>query len=1028
MRLNFFRHRPSRRTTIFIVIGAVLALTVGHTVYAQSNPVGNALGNAIFLILSTIVWALTKLLATLTGLFISLLVAVARYNVFLNAPVVKIGWPIVRDLMNMMFIIALLIISAGTVLRLQNYRYNRLLGKLILMALLVNFSKFIAVFLLQFAQVVMLTFVNAIRDIAAGNFSHMLGLDSVLNFTAQNDLTNLGKSNGGFSVFVSLVAGMAMMLVAFVVMLAITVMLFIRIIALWFLIILSPIAYALRVLPNTEKYASEWWGEFTKYAVMGPVLAFFLWISLALVNSSTIACQDKNTIADTTNPLSCADQNVHESLVKTGQDNAALTGDLLTKLLSIDQLVTYTVGIIFLMLGLQYAQKSSNAGSGFVKKVAQTGFGVASTVSGLNAIRDRTIAPVQGWIKNRGRARDSAVQQRTETLENAGDRTRAAFGGTRLGQGLSRAPVIGGGFQRGTDKAQAAANAYERNRNARAGQEVAVKDWTDDRVRDTFLNQNGSMRDRMMAMEELRSRGGGRLNLADPLMRAAFDRVTTARRSMNLRPGLGSNATLPEADRKKIREEVMKSNFEHMEPDDIRALGYMARTPEEMEIRTRALDKLKALDPNNQVDEATVDQTRAALAGLPARLKEFDDALNKNNPEMALRTIYRGLGQVAENAPTTGPGSLTRAQQLEQTEDDIARYVRDVQQGIASTRGLSPELQSRVANRMSNLTTPDFGRDYLARQLVHGARTREDMDRILSNMSDESQRALLDGAQLDYRDITGTVQNIDDDQRQSLAEKHFYTEAFTRMNAAGVNVYDHAAAQQYAVVNEAKIKEGYKSKKISNATLQNQPLMEMFDSLDSIDEDDVKALTDDDRKREFYGRSKRTFIGGLKAAGGLFNPAAAGLTRAQRDQASGNLKHLRMAVTAQRGGNYDLPGGGSVSSLVDSFGGGVTAAQQTELNDAYAQFIRTNGQRLTRMRFNALPANFQQPVLENINIRDLTAIHDRNTQSVIDIIRGMRTLYNSPGMGPADPRYQRLDTIFDPANGRLKNNDTLNGY
>lgn len=437
---------------VLIVAGVLIARTAmagessGNTL---GQATANVIGNSIFIILNNVVMWMTKMFASLTGIFISLLVVVAQYNTFLNAPVVQQGWPIVRDLMNMAFIIALLIISAGTVLRLQNYRYNRLLGKLIIMALLVNFSKFIAVFLLQFAQVVMLTFVNAFRDIAMGNFSSMFGLDAVLNFSNEKIAEGIASTSAQTTagVFITLVAGLAMMIIAFVVMLAITVVLFVRIVALWLLIVLSPIAYALRILPNTEKYASQWWSEFGKYVVVGPVLAFFLWISLALV-SNISSCSSATSATDTTDcvstPLS-GDKQTSAALEQANTDTKPLRESFVSEILTMNRMMSFIVGIIFLMFGLNYAQKSGGAGGAWAGRVAEKGFSAGRTLTGLNAIRDRTIAPIQGYLKERQKRNQAEVSRRTtgftkladqvesRTIGTAGRATRAAIEGAGSG-------------------------------------------------------------------------------------------------------------------------------------------------------------------------------------------------------------------------------------------------------------------------------------------------------------------------------------------------------------------------------------------------------------------------------------------------------------------------------------------------------------------------------------------------------------------------------------------------------------------
>jgi hypothetical protein len=86
--------------------------------------------NLISNILISIVGFLGKLLIQL----INILIAVAKYNDFASAPAIERGWGILRDLGNILFVIVLIVIAFATILKIENYRYNRLLGRLIIMA------------------------------------------------------------------------------------------------------------------------------------------------------------------------------------------------------------------------------------------------------------------------------------------------------------------------------------------------------------------------------------------------------------------------------------------------------------------------------------------------------------------------------------------------------------------------------------------------------------------------------------------------------------------------------------------------------------------------------------------------------------------------------------------------------------------------------------------------------------------------------------------------------------------------------
>jgi hypothetical protein len=419
---------------------------------------------------------------------------------------------------------------------------------------------------------------------------------------------------------------------------------------------------------------------------------------------------------------------------------------------------------------------------------------------------------------------------------------------------------------------------------------------------------------------------------------------------------------------------------------------------------------------------------------------------------MAVHTIYRGLGAVAEKNEN---GLLTKEEQLQQTRQDIGRYVAAVQQGLITARGLTPELQGQVAKRLENfggkeIDTQD-AHSYLAREFVHGARTKEDFDRNISGMSDESITALLDGAKIDYIDkVTGERHEMDEDKRRSLADKALYHEAFTKLNADGTEKFDMNAADQYAATNEDKIVDAYKNKKISNASLSNDKLRARYDQL--VDDDDVKTLTKDSRKRFFFNAVKADRVEKLKKDGATFSPK----TLEGRE----NLKDLRQLVIAARGGSIetrkkDVDGKRvKIESLVAAYGTddlintGFTANVEIkkEVEKARDLYIRTNGDKLSYMVYESLKDNSEaqpivQSIVNNITVKDLTSLHDTNTQSVIAILgdmrkqfedietkQGLKTEDDKKEHAKTDEQYKRLWNIFDPQRGRLKNNDVLNGY
>src|SRR3989344_5611627 len=108
---------------------------------------------AVSFILQWVLFFMGKLVLLITNVVVD----VAQYNSFVTAAPVMSGWPLVRDVVNMFFIVVL-----------------------------VNFSKQLIGLLIDFSQILMLTFVNGFKAAAAGNFVKALKLDKMMTFDPQD--------------------------------------------------------------------------------------------------------------------------------------------------------------------------------------------------------------------------------------------------------------------------------------------------------------------------------------------------------------------------------------------------------------------------------------------------------------------------------------------------------------------------------------------------------------------------------------------------------------------------------------------------------------------------------------------------------------------------------------------------------------------------------------------------------------------------------------------------------------------------
>jgi len=179
-------------------------------------------------------------------------------------------WRLVRDMSNLFFIIVLMVIAFATMLKLENYKWQRLLPKLLAMAILINFSKTISLIVLDLGQVIMMTFTNAVKDVAVDNLVHGLSISKIY---AMGE----GGVNNRLTALAAQGAMAAMLTVATFVMFAIAILLIARIVIIWLLVALSPVAYLANILDITKRYSTKWWSFYLKNVFLGPFLMFFMW-------------------------------------------------------------------------------------------------------------------------------------------------------------------------------------------------------------------------------------------------------------------------------------------------------------------------------------------------------------------------------------------------------------------------------------------------------------------------------------------------------------------------------------------------------------------------------------------------------------------------------------------------------------------------------------------------------------------------------------------------------------------------------
>lgn len=352
MSLKIFNFLKKYKPVLLVVLVFALSFVLAPQALAGfSDWAGEVVGGIIYVF----IWTLgLVLILVMKGLLL-----IATYQSFITSGAVIEGWVVVRDLANMFFVVILLIIAFATILHFEDYNYKKWLPKLILMAVLINFSKTICGLLIDVAQIVMLTFVNAFKDVAGGNLVDMLGIKSIVTI-AKSDTTT-GKSIGFWAIVGAYILGLIYMIVALVVITTMMMVLAMRIVMIWIYVVLSPLAYLLSAFPGGASYASDWWKEFIKNLVVGPVLAFFIWLSFAALQTGQYG--DVSAVIGSGDTSTTEQENFANSISTPNKTGEVISTkpSMVTEASTPGVLIKFIIGIGMLIGGLKISQQIGGA-------------------------------------------------------------------------------------------------------------------------------------------------------------------------------------------------------------------------------------------------------------------------------------------------------------------------------------------------------------------------------------------------------------------------------------------------------------------------------------------------------------------------------------------------------------------------------------------------------------------------------------------------------------------------------------------
>lgn len=213
--------------------------------------------------------------------------------------VINTVWELVRDLFNLLFIFGLIWAGFQLILGIDESGSKRNIGTIIIAALLINFSLYVAQVVVDFgniAAVEMSGLINApqgsesmgrpvfnIADsfIAATNLNNLSS--STLSGVAELSTGVIELPSSGIGIGQALVIGLTVALMLIIlgfVFAAGAVLMFVRYFYLIFLMMFSPILVLGWILPQFKSESRKWMETLIRQSLMGPAYLFMIYISL----------------------------------------------------------------------------------------------------------------------------------------------------------------------------------------------------------------------------------------------------------------------------------------------------------------------------------------------------------------------------------------------------------------------------------------------------------------------------------------------------------------------------------------------------------------------------------------------------------------------------------------------------------------------------------------------------------------------------------------------------------------------------
>lgn len=268
-----------KKKSVFLVL---LLVVVGFALSAHgakanwlTDPFGEFFNGALFLLLTFLAKTLA-MVAEITNWAM-------QPSPITTSSFVEAGFSATRDFANSLFILILLGIALDFIL-FNSFGVKRALPKLLIIALLINFSVPIAGVALDFANIISAHFLASVSGKGFTEaIAQSVGLARIFDDGTLHKVINSTAESASENTILNMLFSIGLLCGMIFIFSALALMFLIRTGYISVLLILLPIALVLSAFPPTQNHFSKWMSKFMQWTMFAPAATFFLYLSMLLL-------------------------------------------------------------------------------------------------------------------------------------------------------------------------------------------------------------------------------------------------------------------------------------------------------------------------------------------------------------------------------------------------------------------------------------------------------------------------------------------------------------------------------------------------------------------------------------------------------------------------------------------------------------------------------------------------------------------------------------------------------------------------